>query len=183
MKVRWKILILISLAFGFLAIVLRFVEIQKISLMANDLIGWAIGVLAVLVTILIGWQIYREFSLEERMNVIAQKITRSASEEMEREMYSIFLHQQMNAIKIADPTSDLLHYGTLIIQTVAILPQSDAKMQRKCIAFLCEDINSTGFVIKGQDLLDTLKSLSSCDKDSGSSELMSLLINHSKKGN
>lgn len=51
-------LIWISIALSIIAIIMAFLSIDKIEIEGANLLGWLVGILAILVTTLITWQIY-----------------------------------------------------------------------------------------------------------------------------
>lgn len=70
MKLKWKILVWTAIILAIIAMALTFVRIEKASWAAESLIGWAIAILALLVTVLIAWQIYTTINIKDEIKEI-----------------------------------------------------------------------------------------------------------------
>lgn len=73
-KQRNFILSFLAIVFSITALILSFIKSDDITVEGANLLGWIIGVIAVLVTILIGFQIYKAIEIEsvidKKMNSI-----------------------------------------------------------------------------------------------------------------
>jgi uncharacterized protein YacL len=69
-KQRNFILSYLAVVLSVVALILSFLKSDDITVDGANLLGWIIGILAVLVTVLIGFQIYRAIEIE---NVIEKK--------------------------------------------------------------------------------------------------------------
>ena len=58
----------LSVILSITSILIHFFEIETISVAGADLLGWLVGILAILVTILIGFQIYKSIDLEKQID-------------------------------------------------------------------------------------------------------------------
>ena len=137
MKKHWIItLFSFSIAISVVAVIISFSEIESISVEGADLLGWIIGILSLLVTVLITWQIINVLSFERELNKkiksSEEKLNTLIKDEIKRELKHLtaMIHHNLNVVCF-----DMENYSRSFIHLIFALVNSEPSTEKEWIDY------------------------------------------------